>query len=115
VSVVEESDELGEGMNLYLKAKLIPWFEAKKVGLYPGAKYEEITPKGVTVTTKEGERKTLEADTVMIIERDRKNDALYKELEGRAPELYLIGDAREDKNAWLTGSVHEGARVGMAI
>jgi len=80
-----------------------------------GIKYEEITDKGVWIRTKEGERKLIEGDTVMIIEKDEKNDDLYKALQGKVPELYLIGDAQEDENAWFDGAVHQGARTAIGL
>ena len=51
----------------------------------------------------------------MIIEKDRKNDDLYQALQGKVSEVFLIGDGKEDKNAWFDGSVHEGARVALKL
>jgi hypothetical protein len=51
----------------------------------------------------------------MIIEKDRKNDELYKKLEGKVPELHLIGDGKQEESAWFDGAVHQGARAGLAL
>jgi 2,4-dienoyl-CoA reductase (NADPH2) len=116
VTVVEEGDVLGTGMNLWIQYKFFPWMEAHKdITIFTGVTYDEITPKGMTITTKEGEKKTLEADTIMIIEKDRANKDLYNALQGKVPEVYLIGDAKEDENAWMEGTAYDGARVGVKV
>ena len=115
VTVVDEAEAPGEGMNIYLMMKLMPWFASKGVQVLNGVKYGEINAKGMVVTTKAGERKAIDAETVMVIEKDRKNTALYEKVKGLAPEVRLIGDAKDDKNSWYIGSVHEGARTGLEI
>lgn len=64
---------------------VVPWIAARQVPVYTGVTYEEITDKGVRIRTKEGDEKLVEADVVMIIAQDKKNDDLYKALVGRAP------------------------------
>jgi len=116
VVLVEEADELGEGMNESIKSKFFPWMEDNNnIRTYTGVTYEEITSKGLTITTPQGQRKNLEADTVMVIEKDRKNFDLYDHLKGSVPELYIIGDAKEDRNAWIHGAIHDGAHAGLSV
>ena len=115
VTIVDEAEAPGEGMNIYIMMKLMPWFASKGVEILNGVKYGAISAKGMVVTTKDGERRAIDAETVMVIEKDRKNTALYEKVKGLAPEVHLIGDAKEDKNSWYIGAVHEGARTGLAI
>ena len=115
VVILEESERLWNGMNLHLQLMWNPWIAARQVPIYTGITYEEITDKGVRIRTKEGEEKLIEGDTVMIIEKDLKNDDLYKTLLGKAPEVYLIGDGKEDENAWFDGAVHQGARTALKL
>jgi len=63
----------------------------RKVKTMPGIKYEEITDKGLIVTTKEGKRQTIEADTIVTAASPRPDTGLLKAFEGRVPEIYLIG------------------------
>jgi 2,4-dienoyl-CoA reductase (NADPH2) len=115
VVILEEGEQLWNGMNLHLQILWGIWTQIRQIPIYSGIKYEEITDKGVWIKTKEGERKLIEGDTVMIIEKDKKNDDLYKALQGKVPELYLIGDAKEDENAWFDGAVHQGARTALGL
>ncbi len=95
VTVVESSDKLGEGMVDVFLLHLTLWFERKGVVTMTGVKYEEITDKGLTITTKEGEKKTLEADTIVPALPLGPNMELAKMLEGKAPEVYAIGDCKD--------------------
>jgi len=114
--LVEEGEQLGEGMNEHLKSRFLPWMEAhRRITTYAGATCHEVTPQGMIVTTKEGKRMTLEADTVMVIEKAKKNFDLYDTLKGRVAELYVIGDAKENRTAWIHEAVHDGARTALSL
>jgi thioredoxin reductase len=76
-------------------------------------KYEEITDKGLTVTTKEGKRQILEADTIVTAMPLRANTDLLKSLEGSAPEIHAIGDCSEAR--LIIDAIAEGSRIGRAI
>jgi hypothetical protein len=54
-----------------------------------------VTDKGLAFDDAAGERVELEADTVMPTSPLKPNDTLFKALEGKVPELYLIGDGKE--------------------
>jgi 2-enoate reductase len=53
---------------------------------------EEITPEGVTITDNQGRTRVLSFDTLIVSRGREKNDALFQKLEGRVPEVYMIGD-----------------------
>jgi 2,4-dienoyl-CoA reductase (NADPH2) len=115
VTIVDEEEKLGNGMNVHLQIKFFPWLAERNIATYSGVTYEEITGRGMTIKTREGETLHLDADTVMVMELDRKNLDLYEMLQGRVPEIHLIGDAREDENGWLHGAVRDGVRAGLAV
>ncbi len=77
--------------------------------------YEAIAKGGVglTVITKEGEKQTIEADTIVPALLLRPNTELFKMLEGKVPEIYAIGDCREPH---LTlEAIADGSRIARAI
>ncbi len=113
VTVTETSDELGTGLVVVTKARLIPWLTEQGCTFLSGVKYEEITNKGVTLVTKGGERKTIEADTVATALPLSANTAFYESLKGKVPELYVIGDAREPH--LILEAVGEGFRTALNI
>jgi len=72
--------------------RLFQWMEKKGVILLTGVTYEGITGKGIDIITKEGNKQTIEADTIIPIMEMAPNDALYKSLNGKVPEVIPIGD-----------------------
>ena len=56
---------------------------------------DEIKEGIVEATRKDGEKLSIDADTVVIAVGSCSNDELFWELEGKLPELYMIGDCCE--------------------
>ncbi len=63
----------------------------RKVTRLPEIKYEEITNRGLVVTTKEGKKQTVEADTIVTATSPGLNIELLKAVKGKVDEVYLIG------------------------
>ena len=55
VTIVEEGDEMGKWLVPERKTRLFYWFDKKGIERLTGVKLVEITKKGMTVETKEGE------------------------------------------------------------
>jgi hypothetical protein len=73
---------------------------------------DEITPMIVKLADKDGNRSELTYDTLIVSRRfgeNGRNDALFKELRGKVPEIYKIGDCfkvRDIKEAiWTANEV----------
>ena len=92
VTIVDEAEELGEGMIKHLKQQLFFWFRKKGVVMMAGVKPVAVTAKGLTILTKEGYKKTIEADSVVPAIPMRPNMELFESLQGKVPEVYAIGD-----------------------
>jgi hypothetical protein len=86
----------------------------EKVIRMPEVQYREITDDGLSVTTKDGKKLTIEADTIITAASPRLNSSLYKDLEGKAPEVYLVGI--EDKEASsIMNAISNGYRIARAL
>jgi 2,4-dienoyl-CoA reductase (NADPH2) len=81
--------------------------------MLPGVKYEEITDKGLTITTKEGKKQTIEADTIVTALPLLPNTKLLKELDGIVPEVYTIGDCKDPH--LIVDAIADGSRIGRAF
>ena len=55
----------------------------------------------------------IEADTILVALAPKPNLRLFQQLEGKVPELHLIGDGREPR--FIMDAISEGFRVGLAI
>jgi len=114
VAIVENGQEIGNGLLVNLiRPQLLDWLDKKNVPMMAGVKYEEITDKGLTVTTKEGKKQTLEADTVLTAIPLQPNTQLFDSLKGMAPEVYAIGDSKEP--GLIVDAIADGSRIARAI
>ncbi|NQT30832.1 MAG: FAD-dependent oxidoreductase [Deltaproteobacteria bacterium] len=113
VTIVDTAEALGEGMIDFRLGLLLDWFEKKGVTTITGVKSMEITDKGVTITTKEGEQQTIEADSIMPAVPLAPNTGLVKSLEGKAPEIYAIGDCGEPR--MIVDAIADGWRIANKI
>lgn len=114
VTVLESAAELGAGVPSFYRPRLLWWLAKSGAFMLSGVTVTEITDRGVSIITREGERKELTADTIMAVVPPKPNRALFEALQGKVPEVYLIGDARGDSE-YILGAVSGGAEVGREI
>jgi len=113
VTVVEPTVVVGEGVIDFRLGLTLDWFAAKGIRIITGAKNIVVTDKGLGFDDSSGQHVELEADTVMPTSPLKSNDTLYKALEGKVPELYLIGDGREA--GMIVHAVRAGYQTAKAI
>jgi pyruvate/2-oxoglutarate dehydrogenase complex dihydrolipoamide dehydrogenase (E3) component len=70
------------------------------VNILTGTKVIAFTETGIQVTDKAGNQTLLDADVAVLAMGVCPDDQLSAELEGKVPELYVIGDAKK------TGKIH---------
>jgi len=113
VTIVHDGKSLGEGIPVEDQMRFFPWLDKKGIVRYTEAIYEEVTDKGLVITTKEGEKKTLEADTILVTLPYLPNNDIIKSLAGKAPEIYNIGSGAEP--GLIVNAIADGARLGHKI
>lgn len=113
VTIVDADPTLGEGLIPERRNRLFYWFRKKGVTMMTGVKYEEITKQGLTITTKEGNRLTLQADTIIPAIPLMPNTDLLKTLQGKVPEIYLIGDCKEPR--MIPEAITDGWKIANTI
>jgi 2,4-dienoyl-CoA reductase (NADPH2) len=113
VTIVHNSQTLGDGIPVEDLMRLVPWLDSKGIMRYLEAKWEEVTPEGLVITTKEGERKILPADTVLVTLPYLPDTTIAKRFENAAAEVYAIGSSAEP--GLIVNAVAAGAKVGREI
>jgi len=113
VTIVDTAEKLGEGLLANDPTRLFKWFDQKGVTMMAEVQYEEITDKGLVIITKEGERKTLEADTLITLMPLVPDDKLLKSLKDKVAEIHPIGDCR--MYGLIPDAVADGARIARMI
>lgn len=118
VSIVETSEKLATGMPLLPTSRLTSWLVKKGTMMLTSVRYEKITEEGLAIITKEGLKRVLEADTILVVLPLEPNTELFKAFEGKVPEIYLIGDARKEGkegDTIIANAIADGRRVGCVI
>ena len=113
VIVVEMLGELASGMSNIKKHQLMDRLNGKGVILLTKTRCQEVGRSGVVAITEGGEKRTLEADTIVLAAGSKSNTQLSKELEDKFLELYLVGDCVEPRK--IVEAMDEGFRIGCLI
>jgi len=113
VTIVDTAEKLGEGMLSDDPDRLFKWLNKKGATMLAQVKYEEITDEGLVITTKDGVRQILEADTIITALPLQPGADLMKSLEGKVPEVHRIGDYREP--GYMYDAIADGSRIGRII
>jgi len=113
VTVTRRGPRMATKVGPGVREILLNRLEKNGAALLSGVSYEDVSDRGVTVTTSEGERRTIEADTVVLAAGAKPDSQLATALEGRVPELYVVGDCVEPRN--IAEAMAEGYRVGLAL
>jgi thioredoxin reductase len=83
------------------------------VTIITGVKDMEITDEGLVITTKDGKKQTLEANSIIPTAPLKPNDELSKSLEGKVPEIYVIGDCSEPR--MIVNAIADGYHTARTI
>ena len=79
----------------------------------PQVKYGQITPKGISLTNKEGKEVFLEADNIVLATGSTPNKALGESLKGKYLEFFEVGDCIEPRR--IREAIEEAIWAAVAI
>jgi 2-enoate reductase len=113
VTILDTPDKWGKGMLEFNRVRLIPWLAANGTVMLNQVEYEQITDQGIWINTNEGERKFIEADTIIVSIPPEPDTSLYEALKVRTPEVYLVGDAKQP--AQIVDAIESARRVACAV
>ncbi len=113
ITVTNILPEMALGMGPGLRGPLLNRLSARGVSLLTSVKYHEITPRGVVLTTQDGETKTIQADTIVLAAGGICDRKLYEEVRAIVSETYFAGDCVETRT--MRDAVADGYRIGLEI
>ena len=113
VTIMRRGPEPATKVNQFIRMPLISRLQAKGVSILTGVEYEEITKDGVIIKSRAGERKIIEADTVVLAAGAKPNTELLAPLQSRVPQVISVGDCVEPRG--IREAVEEGCRAGLAV
>jgi NADH dehydrogenase FAD-containing subunit len=112
VSVLEETPTLAVEMALPRRWRVLHELREHGVAMLTEARVEAIADDGV-VYSRDGERRTLPADTVILATGVRDNPGLAEALAGLCATVHLVGDCRAV--GYLEGALMDAARIARTI
>jgi 2,4-dienoyl-CoA reductase (NADPH2) len=113
VTIVDTAEELGKKLISDDGDRLFKWMEKKGAILMPKIKYDRITNDGLVITTMNGVKKIIKADTIIPSTPLKPDDEILKRLKAKVHEVYQIGDCREP--GYMSDAIADGARIGRMI
>ena len=112
VTILEMLDEVGSDLDLLLRQAILRRLVKASVGMETGTKVVEIAENGVKAN-QGGIKRWFEADTIVLAAGMTALKELGAELQGKVPELHLIGDCVDPRK--IVDAMADGARVGRAV
>ncbi len=113
VTIIEMLYGVAIDMNLFSRFYLLDKMAELGIEVLANTTAGEITDKGVVAVDISGDKRVIEADTVVLATGFKSNSELADKLRGKIPGVYAIGDCAEPHKIW--GAIHGGARVARQV
>ena len=113
VTMLRRGKEMAQKVNPVLRDSLLGRLKKAGVNMLTGVTYEKATDKSLAITTKDGKRKIIKTDTIVLAAGAVSEKSLYDEVKNNYSEIYLIGDSVSPRN--LRDAINEGFEVGAKI
>jgi pyruvate/2-oxoglutarate dehydrogenase complex dihydrolipoamide dehydrogenase (E3) component len=113
VTLVEMLEEIASDLAVHMQHYLRQRLAEKGVTILTSTKVKELGKGYALVEDASGTKKIGEFDAIIVAVGSVKNDRIAHALEGKIPELYVIGDASEPREA--LEALYEGEEIAMRI
>ena len=113
VTIAEMSFGVASEMNMFSQFYLMDRLAELGVEIATTTTVEEVTEKGVLVSDMKGDRRQVEADTVVVATGFRSCTGLADSLKGEIEGLYQVGSCVKPGKIWE--AVHEAFRIARVI
>jgi len=88
VTITRRGPSMAAAMAPMIGQPLVGRLSAKGVTMLTGVKYEEVNDEDLVITTRDGERRTIPADTIVLAAGSGPNTKLLQQLDDRVPEVH---------------------------
>jgi len=113
VTILRRGKEMATKMDPRPRQILLGRLSSKGAALRTGVSYKKVTAEGLVIQTQEGIEEIIQADTIVIAAGSNPNNELIGSLQGKALELYAIGDCV--RPGLISDALRDAARMGRAI
>jgi len=114
VAMTRRGPRMATSVTPWLKRWLLDTLYHNGAMMLPGVTYEEITGTGLTVTTEEGNRVELEADTIVLAAGAVPDEDIFNALQGESKSaIHRVGDCIKPGN--VHSAIHSATEIGRKI
>jgi 2,4-dienoyl-CoA reductase-like NADH-dependent reductase (Old Yellow Enzyme family)/NADPH-dependent 2,4-dienoyl-CoA reductase/sulfur reductase-like enzyme len=113
VTIMRRGPELATKVHQFIREPMLSRLKYKGATILTGVDYQEITNTGIVIKTATGEKKVIEADTIVLAAGSLPDNKLETALKGRVDQVLAIGDCVEPRT--IMEAVQEGYMAGLAI
>ncbi len=113
VTIIEVLKEVAGDVLPRVKRRLLDGLAENNVTIITSAVCESITKNSISLTTAEGKKQVIPFDTVILGTGYKINDTLFRQIEGKFPEVYCIGDAFQTRR--ILDATNEGYRTALVL
>jgi 2,4-dienoyl-CoA reductase-like NADH-dependent reductase (Old Yellow Enzyme family)/thioredoxin reductase len=113
VTLVEMLEEIASDLVVHLKHYLSKRLAEKGITILTSTAVKELGKGYALVEDASGTRKIDGFDTIVLAVGSKPDNRVAKDLEGKVPELHVIGDASEPREA--LEAVYEGEEIALKI
>lgn len=113
VTIMRRGPELATKVHRLIREPMLGRLKYKGVTMLTGVEYQEITDAGVVIRTHAGEKKVVEADTVVLAAGSTPNTELAAALKGKVAQVVSVGDCVEPRS--MMEALEEGYRAGLNV
>jgi 2,4-dienoyl-CoA reductase-like NADH-dependent reductase (Old Yellow Enzyme family)/thioredoxin reductase len=113
VTLLEEGRKLATELAIPRRWHLLHELRESSVKVLMQTNVESIETTEITCVAKDGQKSTIEIDSVIIAKGAKENHALGESLAGSACEVHLVGDCESVE--YIKGAIRKGFEVGCSI
>lgn len=113
VVLIEMLDDIVQDAASLTRTRLKEALKLTDIDVKCATSVSAIGDAAVTVVPSDGEEHAIPAETVVLAVGARAENTLYRNLEGRVPELYAVGDCVTPRK--MIEAIHEGYAVASSI
>jgi 2,4-dienoyl-CoA reductase-like NADH-dependent reductase (Old Yellow Enzyme family)/NADPH-dependent 2,4-dienoyl-CoA reductase/sulfur reductase-like enzyme len=114
VTLVEMLEDIAADLVTHLQHFLKQRLNEKGVRILTSTRVKALGKGSVTIEDASGVRKLEGFDTIVLaVGSEKSNDTIYKNLEGKVSELYMVGDARQPRE--IVDAVYEGEEIAVKL
>lgn len=113
VWIVEPQKRVDYDVSVTFKWRHAAWVKELGINVLNLARALEVTEKGLVVQDEKGEKKTIEAGTIIVAGPRVSLQDLASSLEYVGDEVYLLGDSIKPRS--MHNAIHEGYKLGVRI